>query len=117
MTEENSVPASENRRLEVFAASDDLIVRTLHIPETKYEGITVNSSWPEKGLVEGDIVLCARDLVASEGNVVLIEQGGRERLGIAAMPGFLETPRGTRPLDADENIVAVGVALMRNLQR
>jgi hypothetical protein len=101
----------------VRAASDDLLVRILNIPEIEYEGIKVNSSWPQKGLVEGDIVLCARGETPGEGDIVLLEQHGLERLGLMGTPGFLETPRGNRPLEASENVVGVGVVLVRNLTR
>jgi hypothetical protein len=116
MSDENVLPASANRRLEVFASPDDLLVRILDIPDATYECITANSSWPEKGLVEGDIVLCARGAMAGEGDIVLIEQDGREKLGIMSSPGFLETPRGNRMLEASENVVGVGIALARKLR-
>jgi len=115
MTDENTVEAQENRRLEVTVNRDDLLVRLLNVPETTCECISVNSAWPEKGLMEGDVVLCARGQLVGEGNIVLIEQDGREKLGIMSTPGFLETPRGNRPLDATENIVGVGIALVRKL--
>ena|SRR5215471_2418459 len=117
MTEDNPNPAPERTHHEAYASADDLLVRLAHTAEGTYECITVNSSWPEKGLVEGDVVLCARGHIASEGSVVLIEHEGSERLGLVSTPGFLETPRGNRPLEATENIVAVGVALVRNLQK
>ena len=117
MTELNATPASEKRRLEVSASADDLLVRLLSIPSSSYECVTVNSSWPEKGLIEGDIVLCVRDRSAGEGDIVLIEQNGAERLGVMSTPGYLETPRGNRLLEATENISGVGVALARGLNR
>jgi hypothetical protein len=117
MTEDNSVPTTEKRHLEVFAGSDDLLVRIFNISEASYECITVNSSWPEKGLIEGDAVLCVRGQIGTEGSIVLIEQDGRERLGLMATPGFVETPRGNRPLGADENIVGVAIALLRDLRK
>jgi hypothetical protein len=75
----------------------------------------VNGSWPEKSLVEGDIVLCADGRSPLAGDIVLIEQEGRVRLGILAEPGFLETRSGSRPLELSERIIGVGVAIARKL--
>ncbi|HMG36560.1 MAG TPA: hypothetical protein VKM94_21665 [Blastocatellia bacterium] len=109
-------PADKERRVEVLPGAEDVLVRLLSIEQKNYESIRVNSSWAEKGLLEGDIVLCARGLDAGEGDIILIQQEGRERLGIMATPGFLETPRGNRMLEATEEIVGVGVALARRLR-
>lgn len=114
--DDNIIPANEERRTEVHPSAEDVLVRVLSIPERDYECVKVNSSWPEKGLIEGDIVLCLRGQLAGEGDIVLIEQEGREKLGVMADPGFLETPRGNRMLDATEMIVGVGFALARKLR-
>jgi hypothetical protein len=116
MAEENAATAADKRRLELPASNDDLLVRILDIPATSYECVTVNGSWYDKGLSKGDIVLCARGQMAGEGDIVLIEQDGQEKLAIMSSPGFLETPRGSRMLEANENIVAVGMALTRKLR-
>ena len=116
MSEENVPSAAETRRIELSANPDDLLVKVLSIPETTYDCVTVNGSWYDKGLAKGDIVLCARGQMAGEGDIVLIEQGGQEKLAIMSSPGFLETPRGNRMLEADESIVAVGLALARKLR-
>ena len=62
-------------------------------------------------MLEGDIVLCAGGRAPLAGDIVLIEEDGRERLGVLAEPGFLETRSGSRPIEASERITAVGVAL------
>ena len=112
---DQNIPAHEKRRLQVYADDEDVVVRVLGIPEADYECVMVNGSWAEKSLVEGDIVLCADGRVPLAGDIVLIEQEGRVRLGVLAEPGFLETINGNRPIDASERIVGVGVALARKL--
>jgi hypothetical protein len=49
------------------------------------------------------------------GDIVLIEEEGRVRLGILAEPGRLETKQGSRALEPSERIVGVGVGLARKL--
>jgi hypothetical protein len=115
MEKEENVPAHEKRRLQVYADDEDVLVKVLKIPEADYECVMVNSSWAEKGLIEGDIVLCAGGRAPLAGDIVLIEEDGRERLGVLAEPGFLETRSGSRPIEASERITAVGVALARKL--
>jgi hypothetical protein len=112
---EENIPAHEKRRLKVYADNEDVVVKVLGIPEADYECITVNGSWPEKSLVEGDIVLCADGRTPHAGDIVLIEEDGRVRLGVLAEPGRLETKQGSRPLESSERIVGVGVALARKL--
>jgi|SRR5215471_11679294 len=113
-TNEN-IPAHEKRRLKISADDDDVFVKVLGIPEADYECIMVNGSWPEKSLIEGDIVLCADGRTPHAGDIVLIEEGGRVRLGILAEPGRFETKQGSRPIEPSERIIGVGVALARKL--
>ena len=115
MENNENLPADEKRRRQVYADDDDILVRVLGIHEGDYECVAVNSSWIDKGLVEGDIVLIAEGRTPSEGDIVLIEEDGATRLGIASISGFLETSYGRRPLEASERIVGAGVALARKL--
>jgi len=115
MEKDQNIPAHDKRRLKVYADDEDVVVKVLGIPEGDYESVMVNGSWPEKSLLEGDIVLCADGRVPLPGDIVMIEEEGRVRLGVLAEPGFLETKTGSRPLDASERIVGVGVALARKL--
>ena len=115
MEKDQNIPAHEKRRLRVYADDEDVVVKVLGIPEADYECVMVNGSWPEKSLLEGDIVLCADGREPLAGDIVLIEEEGRVRLGILAEPGFLETRSGSRPVDSSERIVGVSVALARKL--
>lgn len=115
MEKDENIPAHDKRRLQVYADDEDVLVKVLSIPEADYECVTVNGSWPEKSLLEGDIVLCSESRTALAGDIVLIEEEGRVRLGVLAEPGFLETRSGSRPLESSERIVGVGVALARKL--
>jgi hypothetical protein len=115
MEKDENIPAHDKRRLQVYADDEDVLVKVLGIPEADYECVTVNGSWAAKSLVEGDIVLCAQNRTPLSGEIVLIEDEGRVRLGILAEPGFLETRSGSRPLEPSELIVGVGVALARKL--
>jgi len=112
---DQNIPAHEKRRLRVYADDEDIVVKVLGVPEADYECVMVNGSWPEKSLLEGDIVLCADGRVPLTGDIVLIEEDGRVRLGVLAEPGFLETRTGSRPIEASERVVGVGVALARKL--
>jgi len=112
---DQNIPAHEKRRLRVYADDEDIVVKVLGVPEADYECVMVNGSWPEKSLLEGDIVLCADGRVPLTGDIVLIEEDGRVRLGVLAEPGFLETRSGSRPIEASERVVGVGVALARKL--
>ena len=103
MEKDETIAAQEKRRQQVYADEDDILVRVLDIPEADYECVLVNSSWLERGLLEGDIVL--------------IEEDHYTRLGVASVPGYLETSQGRRPLEWSERIVGVGVALARKLSR
>jgi hypothetical protein len=113
---DEDILAHEKRRLQVYADDEDVIVKVLGIPEADYECVTVNGSWTEKCLLEGDIVLCSSGRIPLTGDIVLIEEEGRVRLGVLAEPGFLQTRAGSRPIEATERIVGVGVALARKLQ-
>lgn len=115
MERDENIPAHEKRRLQVYADDEDVLVKVLGIPEADYECVMVNSSWPEKSLMEGDIVLCAEGRSPLTGDIVLIEEEGRARLGVLAEPGFLETKYGSRPIEDSERIAGVGVALARKL--
>lgn len=116
MEKDQNIPAHDKRRLQVYADDEDVVVKVLGIPEADYECVMVNGSWPEKSLLEGDIVLCAEGRAPLAGDIVLIEEEGRVRLGILAEPGFLETRNGSRAIGDSERIIGVGVALARKLQ-
>jgi hypothetical protein len=116
MEKDENIPSHEKRRLQVYADDEDVLVKVLGIPEADYDCVMVNGSWPEKSLIEGDIVLCAGGRSPLAGDIVLIEEEGRVRLGMLAEPGFLETKYGSRPIEASERIIGVGVALARKLQ-
>jgi hypothetical protein len=115
MDHEQNINSKEKRRLQVYAAHNDVLVKVLDVPEAGYECVMVNSPWPERGLLQGDIVLCNSNSEGADGDIVMIEEEGRVRLGILSTPGYLETPFGFRPLEASERIVGVGVALARKL--
>lgn len=115
MEKDENILAHEKRRLKVYADDEDVVVKVLGIPEADYECVMVNGSWPEKSLLEGDIVLCADGRAPLAGDIVLIEEEGRVRLGVLAEPGFLETRSGSRAIGGSERIIGVGVALARKL--
>ena len=115
MDKDENIPSQEKRRSRVRATGEDMLVRILDIPEADYECVMVNSSWMDKGLIEGDIILFAERNDPVAGDIVLIEEAGRTRLGLASSYGFLETSLGRRPLEAAERIIGVGVALARKL--
>lgn len=118
MNKDENVPASEKRRQQVYANNEDVLVKVLALPEADYECVRVNSSWPEKSLLEGDIILFAYSYRAEPrgGDIVLIEQDDETRLGILASAQELETINGPRPLEESERVVGVGVALVRKLR-
>ena len=118
MDKDENVMANEKRRQQVYADDEDVLVEVLGVAEADYECVMVNSSWPEKSLLEGDIILFAYSyrVEPAGGDIVLIEQDGHTRLGILAAPGLLETLQGKRPLEDSERIVGVGVALARKLR-
>lgn len=105
----------DERRLQLYAADDDLLVEARILAEGDYECVRVNSSWPEKNLFAGDVIFFAAGDAGDAGDIVLIEQGGSVRIGLVAEPGLLETPAGCRPLEASEKIIGIGVALASRL--
>ena len=115
MEKDETIPAQEKRRQLVSTDEDDVLVQILDIPEADYQCVMVNSPWIERGLLEGDIILFAARDNPEEGEIVLIEQDGHTRLGVAADRDYLQTLQGRRPLDWTERIVGVGVALARKL--
>ncbi len=117
MDNEDRIVAHKKRRLSVYADDEDVLVQALDIPEADYECLTVNSSWLEKSLLEGDIILFAYGRDAEGGDIVLIEdEEGCERIGSLASPGLLETKNGFRSLTGRERIIGVGVALARRFR-
>jgi hypothetical protein len=115
MEKDETIAAQDKRRQQVSAGADDILVRVLDIPEADYECVMVNSSWLARGFLEGDIILFAARDNPEEGDIVLIEEDQHTRLGVASVPGYLETSQGRRPLEWSERIVGVGVALARRL--
>lgn len=109
------LPADEKRRQQVYVDEDDALAEVLGVAQGDYECVMVNSSWPEKSLLEGDIVLFDKGEYPQAGDIVLIEQEGMVRMGLMGEYGYLETPNGNRPLEATERIVGVGLALARKL--
>jgi hypothetical protein len=117
MENDEVIAAHEKRRLNVYVDNEDVLARVLEVPEADYECVMVNASWPDKGLVEGDVVLVSAAAVPRAGDIVLIEEEGRVRLGLLSEPGFLETPAGVRPVGETERIIGAGVALARRLHK
>ena len=118
MERDENIPTHGKRRLEVYVDSEDVFAKILDVPEADYQCVTVNASWQDKGLVEGDIVLMRSGSDdARAGDIILIEEDGKVRLGLLAEPGWLETSYGARPLNATEKIVGVGLALARRLHK
>ncbi|HKV39708.1 MAG TPA: hypothetical protein VJX67_10885 [Blastocatellia bacterium] len=117
MERDENIPAHEKRRLQVYVDNEDVMARVLGVPEADYECLMINATWQDKGLVEGDIVLVREGVTPRAGDIVLIEDEGRERLGLMSEPGWLETPYGTRPLNATERVTGVGLALSRRLHK
>ena len=117
MEKDENIPTEEKRRLQAYVDGEDALARLLGVPEADYECVTVNSSWPDKGLIEGDVVLITAGEVARAGDIVLIEEEGHARLGLTSEPGWLETSYGTRPLSATEHVIGVGLALVRRLHK
>jgi hypothetical protein len=117
MEKDESIKSDEKRRLQAYVDGEDVLAGVLGVPEADYECVTVNSSWPDKGLIEGDVVLITAGEVARGGDIVLIEEEGQVRLGLMSEPGWLETAYGARPLNATEHIIGVGLALARRLHK
>jgi hypothetical protein len=112
--EENGGSTDSGRRRERVTA-DDVLTRLLDVAEGTYECVTVKNSWPEKGLMEGDVALITPGVPATAGSVVLIESEGATRLGLMSGAGWLATPYGDRPMDATETIIGAAIALVRKL--
>jgi hypothetical protein len=105
------------RRLtEVRVGSWDVLAEKFDLPEGEYKCVTINNTWLEKGLFEGDAILFAEGREAQAGDVVLIEEGGKMKLGLLSSASYLDTPYGVRPLEETERIVAVGLVLIRRLK-
>ena len=115
MEKNENIQAHEKRRQQVTVDDEDVLTQVLDVREGDYECVMVNHSWPEKGLIEGDIVLFVPGDLGQAGDIVLIEEDGQTRLGIIFEPGYLETREGSRPIEAQEQIVGIGVALARKL--
>ena len=117
MERDENTPVGEKRRIQAYVDGEDALARLLGVPEADYECVTVNSSWPDKGLIQGDVVLITPSEVARGGDIVLIDEDGQVRLGLVSEPGWLETAYGARPLNANEHIIGVGLALARRLHK
>jgi hypothetical protein len=117
MQDEQSTAAGLKRRLQVYVDKDDALARSLDLAEADYECIRVNGTWLDKGLMEGDMVLISASPTPRGGDIVLLEEDGRQRLGLMHEPGWLETLSGVRPLNATEQVAGVGVALVRALHK
>lgn len=113
MEEDEATLPDQRRQVKVLLGDEDSLVRLLGLAPGDYFSVTVNSSWPEKGLLEGDVIMFSQSDAPDADDIVLIEEGGSARLGIVSRPGFLETVYGRRPLEATERIIAVAVALAR----
>jgi SOS-response transcriptional repressor LexA len=105
------------RRTQVYLSSEDVLARLIGLTEGEYECVVVNNSWPDKALLEGDVILFTEGQDATSGDIVLIEEEGSTRLGLVSQPGMLETRYGRRPLEASERIVGIGMALIRKLKK
>jgi hypothetical protein len=117
MEKEELTSEQEKPRQKVSADEDDILVQVLGISETDYECAVVNSSWVERGFIEGDVILFGLRHDPADGDIVLIEEAGVTRMGVAADPGYLQTRQGRRPLEPEEQIIGVGSALVRKLTR
>ena len=117
MENDDIVETDEPRRVQLYVDDEDVMVRVLNLNEGDYEIVKVNSSWLERGFLEGDVILFAEDKEPEDGDIVLIEDDGMTRLGVASAPGYLLTLQGPRPLDPGETIVGVGMGLARRLRK
>ena len=109
--------AEETKRvIQVQVEQMELLARVLDIPGGQYNGMMVNNSWPEKGLLSGDIILFRGDAEPKGGDIVLIEDEGYSRIGLLADSASMDTPDGPRPIEPTEKIIGVGLALLRRLQ-
>lgn len=111
------VETNERRRQQVYIDDEDVTVRLLGLKEGDYECVRVNTPWLERGFLEGDVILFNEESEPEDGDIVLIEEQGLTRLGVASAPGYLLTLQGPRPLDPTETIIGVGLGLVRSLRR
>jgi hypothetical protein len=116
MENEDLVETDDNRRTHLYIDDEDVMVRVLKLNEGDYEIVRVNTSWLDRGFLQNDVILFAEDVEPEDGDIVLIEEEGLTRLGVASAPGYLLTKQGPRPLDAGETIVGVGMGLARRLR-
>lgn len=112
---EESIQSEDMRRRRIFIEEEDVSVTILGMSEGYYDCVRVNSEWLERGFLEGDIILFGEG-EPDDGDIVLIEEDGDTRLGVASAPGYLMTRQGMRPLDPTEKIVGVGRGLVRRLR-
>ena len=117
MSANEAATADENRRRRVNIGDDDLAVRLLGLAAGEYECVFVDTPWLERGFVEGDVILFNQETEAEDGDIVLIEEDGETRLGVASAPGYLLTLYGPRLLEGSETIVGVGLGLVRSLRK
>jgi hypothetical protein len=117
MSADDTLEAGEDRRRQLYIDDDDVTVRVLNIPEGDYECVTVNSAWQERGILEGDVILIALGVEPEDGDIVLIEENGMTRLGVASAEHYLLTQYGPRMLEPSEYIVGVGKGLIRRLRK
>lgn len=108
---------SERRRVQVYLDDEDVMVRLLGLAEGDYECVRVDTAYAERALLEGDRILFTEESEPEDGDIVLIEEDGEMRLGIASAPGYLLTLYGPRMLEPGETIIGVGVGLIRRLRR
>ena len=115
MNSEETMQNEDERRRRIYIEEEDVSVSVLGMSEGYYECVTVNSEWLERGFLEGDIILFAEG-EPEDGDIVLIEEDGDTRLGVASAPGYLMTRQGMRPRDPTERIIGVGRGLVRRLR-
>ncbi len=117
MENEETTADGNRARVKISVGEGDVFKQLLHVPEGDYECVMINHGWPEKGLIIGDIILFSEGTAGEAGDIVLIEEAGNVRVGLMAEPGYLETPIGNRPLEAQEHIIGIARGLARRLGR
>lgn len=115
--QENDSVTSGRRRRQVYVDDEDMMVRLLGLREGDYECVRVDTPWLERGFLDGDVILFNEETEPEDGDIVLIEEDGETRLGVASAPGYLLTLNGPRMLEPGETIVGVGLGLIRRLRR
>src|SRR5262245_62097306 len=103
---QDTTKSEDERRRRIYIEEEDVSVTVLGMSEGYYDCVRVNSEWLERGFLEGDIILFSEG-GPDDGDIVLIEEEGDTRLGVASAPGYLMTRQGMRPLDPTEKIVGV----------